>query len=97
MMGVMASVRFEPSGRRVAVPAGSTILAAARKAGLPLARGCGAEGLCGRCGVRILGGAVDPESAGESAAKGRNRIDPALRLACRVRVRDEVTVTAAYW
>jgi ferredoxin len=97
MMALMAWVRFEPSGRRVAVPAGSTILVAAREAGLPLARGCGAEGLCGRCGVRILSGAVAPESAGESAAKGRNRVDPALRLACRVRVQDEVTVTAAYW
>lgn len=95
----MVKVSFQPSGRSVDVPAGTTLLDAVVAAGLPIARACGADGLCGRCGVRIVTGAagVDPESEAESASKRRNRIDPALRLACRARVHADVQLTASYW
>lgn len=95
----MVKVSFEPSGRSIAVPAGSTLLDAVVAAGLPIARACGADGLCGRCGVRILAGAgaVDPESAAEAASKQRNRVDPAVRLACRAHVLGDVQLTASYW
>lgn len=95
----MPLVSFQPSGRAIEVPAGSTLLDAALAVGLPIARACGADGLCGRCGVRVLRGAdaVDAESAAELATRRRNRLDPALRLACRARVRADVEVTASYW
>ena len=92
-------VSFHPSGLRVEVPAGSTLLDAAVAAELPIARGCGAQGLCARCAVRVLAGAehLDPESAEEALHKQRNRIDPQLRLACCTRVRGDVSITASYW
>ncbi len=94
----MPRVTFQPSARSIEVPAGSTLLDAALAAGLPIARACGADGLCGRCGVRVLAGAgVDGESAAEAATRRRNRLDPDLRLACLARVRGDVEVAAAYW
>ena len=95
----MVKVSFQPSGRSIAVSAGTTLLDAVAGAGLPIARGCGADGLCGRCGVFLLAGAdaVEPESDAESATKRRNRIDPAVRLACRTRVHGDVHLTASYW
>ena len=42
-------------------------------------------------------GEVAPETPEESRAKERNRIDPRLRLACRIRVCADVSVTAPYW
>ena len=83
------------------MPAGSTLLDAAIAAGLPIARACGADGLCGRCGVRILGGAgadaIAPASDAEAATRRRNRLDPELRLACQVAVHGDLAVTASYW
>ena len=95
----MVKVSFQPSGRWIAVPAGTRLVDAVVAAGLPIARGCGADGLCGRCGVHILAGAgaVDPESDAEAAIKLRNRIDPAVRLACRAQVLGDVQLTASYW
>lgn len=96
----MPRVSFQPSGRSVEVPAGSRLLEAVLAAGLPIARACGADGLCGRCGVRVLHGAaagVDEAGAAEAAACRRNRLDPDLRLACRAHVLGDVEVTAAYW
>ena len=95
----MHAVAFHPSGRRVEVPPGSTLLDAAVAAGLPIARGCGAQALCARCAVRVLDGAehLEPESAEEALRKRCNRVDPTLRLACCARVRGDVSITASYW
>jgi 2Fe-2S ferredoxin len=95
----MARVRFQPSGRHVDVPAGSVLLDAVLAAGLPIARSCGADGLCGRCGVRALSDAegLSGETSDEHEVKRRNRLEPELRLACRARVLGDVEVTATYW
>ena len=92
-------VVFQPSERRLRVPAGTTLLEAARSAGLPVASACGADGICARCGLQILSGAdsISPESAGEARAKRSNRVDAELRLACRVPVEADLVVTAPYW
>ena len=81
------------------MPPGTTLLEAAVKAGLPIARSCGAEGVCAKCGLRIVDGGESLAPANESEARiaKRNRLDPDLRLACRVVVCCDVTVTASYW
>ncbi|MGH0035993.1 MAG: 2Fe-2S iron-sulfur cluster-binding protein [Myxococcota bacterium] len=92
-------VRFEPSGREIRVPAGTSLLEAARAAGLPVASACGADGICGRCGLAILAGGerLAPESEAEARVKRANRIDPELRLACRIDLASNLVVTAPYW
>jgi uncharacterized 2Fe-2S/4Fe-4S cluster protein (DUF4445 family) len=92
-------VRFLPSGREVRVPEGTTLLDAARRVGLPVAMACGEEGLCARCGLQIVDGgeALSPASLEESHAKQRNRIDPGLRLSCRLVLDRDLVVTASYW
>lgn len=92
-------IRFLPSDRRVRVAPGTTLLDAARRAGLPVASACGADGVCGRCGLEIVEGAATlPEpSAWEERVKRDNRVAPALRLACRLACSADLTVTAPYW
>jgi ferredoxin len=93
------SVRFLPSGKSVRVPLGTTLLEAARRAALPVARACGADGLCGRCGMEVLAGAkgLPPETGRESDAKRRNRLPQTQRLACLVAPISSVDVTTRYW
>ncbi len=88
-----------PSARDVEMPAGTTLLDAAIAAGLPIARSCGAEGVCSKCALRILDGGenLSPELPDEARIKQRNRIDPEDRLACRAEIRGDVTATASYW
>jgi len=92
-------VRFPTQGRSVCVPSGTLLIDAVRSADLPIASACRADGLCGRCGIAILAGEgeVALETPEESRAKQRNRIDPRLRLACRIRVCADVSVAAPYW
>jgi ferredoxin len=93
----MPVVRFAPSGRTVLVPRGTRLIDAVVRAGLPIARACGDDLVCARCGVRVLEGTLARESHVEREAKARNRVDPALRLACAVRVRGDLAITADYW
>ena len=92
-------IRFMPSGREVDAPPGITLLDATVAAGLPIARSCGAEGVCAKCALIVVEGGdhLSPEAADETRIKLRNRIDAALRLACRARIRGDVAVTATYW
>ncbi|MBW2667562.1 MAG: 2Fe-2S iron-sulfur cluster binding domain-containing protein [Deltaproteobacteria bacterium] len=94
-----AEVRFVPSEKRVRVSPGTPLLEAAQKAGLPIASGCSANGLCARCGIQVLDdpGSLSDETHTESEAKRVNRVDPELRLACMATVSGDVTITATYW
>ncbi len=96
---MLARIRFEPSGQSIEVAVGTLLLDAVEQAGLPLARACGAEGLCGRCGVVLQEGGetVAAESPLEARAKERNRVSATMRLACRVRVPGDLVVTTTYW
>lgn len=93
------TVRFLPSGLSVRVPAGTTLLEAARSADLPVASACGAVAVCARCGLQVLEGreTLEEESEREVRIKARNRIDPELRLACQIPLHNDLVVTAPYW
>jgi adenylate cyclase len=64
-----------------------------------VASACGADGICGRCGLRVLAGgeSLPEETEAERRIKQRNRVDAELRLACRARLAGDLDVTATYW
>ena len=93
----MPLIRFEPSGREIRVDTGTRLIDGVRDAGLPIASACGDDLVCARCGVRILFGSVSRESPLERETKARNRVPAELRLACAVRVREDLVLAADYW
>jgi 2Fe-2S ferredoxin len=97
--GVEHDVRFKPSGRKVRVERGTSLLEAARRAGIPVARACGGHGLCAGCGMIVLrgGGNLPAETPRERDAKRANRVDPSMRLSCLVELQGDVVVTTHYW
>ncbi len=96
---VQIRIRFHPDGRALDVEPGTSLLEAARRAGLPMASACGAHGICGRCGVYVEAGGEElpAEADDERAIKARNRVNPHQRLACRVHPTRDVEVRASYW
>ena len=90
-------VRFMPSGIEVDVDAGTTLFEAAQTAGLPVGSSCGADGTCGKCGLRLLSGSLPPPTDREQKVAGDNRTAAGLRLSCMVGIESDVVVTADYW
>jgi len=90
-------VDFEPLGRRTRVAPGTTLLEAARQAGVGLNAVCGGAGACGTCRVRVVAGKVSPPTEAERDALlpfSREVAGGAavLRLACRTHVLGDVRV-----
>jgi ferredoxin len=91
------TLRFLPAEISCEVAKGTRLSDAVSAAGMPMARACGDDLVCAKCGVRILEGRVSREAAVERRAKARNRVAPELRLACAIRVQGDLTLTADYW
>jgi uncharacterized 2Fe-2S/4Fe-4S cluster protein (DUF4445 family) len=101
---VDAMVVFTPSGHRGNVPAGTTVLDAARRLGVDLDSVCNGRALCGRCMVTpAFGdfpkhalvsepGHLDGLSRAEVTYHGRRALEPASRLACSTRILGDVVV-----
>jgi uncharacterized 2Fe-2S/4Fe-4S cluster protein (DUF4445 family) len=85
-------VDFEPVGKRVEVAPNTTLLEAARQAGLALASACGGVGNCGQCRVEIRAGNVSPPTADEEKILTEPELQRGQRLACNTHVLGNVKV-----
>ena len=81
------TVDFEPLGRRARVAQGTTLLEAARQAGVGLNAVCGGAGTCRTCRLRVVAGEVSPPNEAEREVEAEG-----LRLACQARVLGDVRV-----
>jgi len=93
----MIRVVFHPSGTQIEVTAQTTLFDAADAAGMPVGSSCGADGVCGKCGLRLLAGSLPAPSDRELKVRKANRVPDELRLSCMVPLTESVTVTADYW
>jgi len=95
---------FTPSGLHGTVPAGTTVLDAARLLGVDLDSVCGGRGICGRCqisvsigefskwAVTVRPGHVSPPESLELDYRGARPLRPGLRLGCGARVEGDLVI-----
>ena len=97
-------VVFSPSGRRGLVPAGTSVLEAARHLGVDLDSVCGGRALCGRCQVVFTPGdfpkfqvsagpgALTTPGDAETRYAGRRRLAPDRRLGCSAQLLTDAVI-----
>lgn len=102
--GTPVDIVFTPTGVKTTVKIGTSVLDAARQAGIDLDSTCGGRGLCGRCqvaptfgafakwGINSTVEALSPWSSGEQQYKGRRAISAGNRLGCQAGVRAPVVI-----
>lgn len=88
MASKLSRCTFEPSGEVALVEPGTTVLDAAKSIGVLIQSPCGGRLTCGRCGVRVLRGALFPPEAEEAAKVGKSGV----RLSCRAQINGDVVV-----
>jgi uncharacterized 2Fe-2S/4Fe-4S cluster protein (DUF4445 family) len=83
------TVTFQPEGRTVSVPAGSTLLEAAQAADVHVNASCNGKGSCGKCKLVVASGAVEspPTPLLTDAEKIKGYV-----LACQSRISGDVSV-----
>lgn len=82
------TVRFARTGRDIPCGSGTTVLAAARAAGIRLPSAC-AKGVCGTCKSRLLSGTVEMRHGGGIRQR---EIDAGLALLCCARPTGDLVV-----
>jgi uncharacterized 2Fe-2S/4Fe-4S cluster protein (DUF4445 family) len=97
-------VVFTPSGLSGHVPAGTTVLEAARELGVDLDSVCAGRGICGRCqvapsvgtfpkwGITVGVDHVSPTGSTELDYRGKRPLVPGQRLGCAARVQGDLVV-----
>ncbi len=88
----MVTVLILPDGKRVEVSYGARLYDILVSAGIEFTSTCGGRGLCGRCRIRVLSGAVSGVTSIELRYLSREEIDRGMRLACQVKVLGDVIV-----
>ena len=88
-MAKTCKVLFQPGDTSVSVPPGTTILAAAHKAGVFINSLCGGDGVCGRCRVTVLEGRA---VGGSTEFFTREEIRQGYILACEGRIETDLVV-----
>ena len=71
------------------VEKGTSLLAAAREAGIDMGSPCGGQGTCGKCAVKVVNGVMDVQ---QDAHMPKELKDEGYVPACRVQVHGDITV-----
>jgi uncharacterized 2Fe-2S/4Fe-4S cluster protein (DUF4445 family) len=95
----MPIITFAPSGKTVEVPQGTTLYDAALGAGFPVASSCSAEGVCGKCNLRVVRGgeSLSAQSELEKRLLKKEHQPETDRISCQTQIFGDCTVTASYW
>nr|HPR42665.1 ASKHA domain-containing protein [Candidatus Methanofastidiosa archaeon] len=88
----MFTVTFQPSGMKIKVAEGTTVLEAANEAGIGIDAPCGGKGTCGKCKVYFNKGKLGPITAAERKNLSIEEIENGCRLACRATILDSSTI-----
>ncbi len=88
----ICTVTFQPVGRRVRVPIGTTLLEAGRAAGLELAANCGGIGVCRKCRVTVEDGDMATPAPAEITSITPDDLARGVRLSCRAEPAGDVRV-----
>jgi uncharacterized 2Fe-2S/4Fe-4S cluster protein (DUF4445 family) len=92
---ILTDPRRAEARRELAIPAGTTLLAAAHAAGIDVTATCGGRGRCTSCRVRFVAGAVPPPTIGDELQLGEPLVREGYRLACQCAPTEAATVQLA--
>ena len=84
-----------PSGQRLPIHPGATVLETLREHGIPHASVCGGRGRCTTCRIQVSRGleGLPPPNELEAQALARIAATPGMRLACQIRPSADVAIT----
>jgi len=88
-------VIFNPDGKTVDVPPGTSVLEAATAVGLRLNSPCGGEGVCGNCRILIPQN-PPPPGAADRKFISKEDLKRGLRLACQTEIVRPLTIIVPY-
>jgi uncharacterized 2Fe-2S/4Fe-4S cluster protein (DUF4445 family) len=89
------TVSFLGEARAATVPAGGSLLRAAREAGVDIVATCGGRGRCRSCRIKVAVGVPPPPTLADLVQLGEDEVHEGYRLSCQYTLSDDATVQIA--
>jgi 2Fe-2S ferredoxin len=95
----MPVIRFKKNRPAIEVAVGANLMRSLLEAGLPVASSCHSDGVCAKCGIRIVSGMENLSEPNETEVflKEKNNIRKDFRISCQTQVLGDIEVDAGYW
>jgi len=96
----MPKVSFiKPHMQSFEVAQGENLMKALLAEGIPVASSCKGDGVCSKCKVKVVTGALNlsGEKVTETILKAKNSISTSDRISCQCEVLGDVTIDTGYW
>lgn len=95
----MPFIHFKKNKPSLEVAVGAFLMRSLLDAGLPVASSCNGDGVCAKCGVRIIEGMehLTPPNPTELFLKEKNNIRSDIRISCQTKVLGDIVVDTGYW
>ncbi len=88
-------VAFQPMGKKQEAEAGMKLSLVAEKAAVTINADCAGQGTCGKCKVKIIAGNAGAPDDTEQELLRKDELAAGIRLACRIKVQDDLVVEVA--
>lgn len=85
-------IAFQPMGKKQQAEAGEILSNIAERASVSINADCAGQGTCGKCKIKVLSGEVELPDDIERSLLREEEISEGIRLACRLKVYDDLTV-----
>lgn len=85
-------IAFQPMGKKQQAAAGDTLSEIASRAAVTISADCAGQGTCGKCKVKIISGDAGLPDDTERNLLTKEELDDGIRLACRVKVQNDMTI-----
>jgi len=83
---------FLPSGKKISMPPGTTLIKAANDAGIEVNAVCGGKGACGKCRAKILEGVISEATLTELERLSLEELKQGYVLLCQRRMLGDIIV-----
>ena len=95
----MPFIRFKKSRPEIEVQLGANLMRSLLDAGLPVSSSCNSDGVCAKCGVRVIEGMqnLSAPNATEVFLKEKNNIRSDFRISCQTQILGDIIVDTGYW
>ena len=96
----MPVIRFAKNYPSLTVASGASLMKSLLDAGLPVASSCHGDGVCAKCRITVLEGALEGLSAVgpvEQMLRDRLKIPREVRISCQTKVVGDVLIDTSYW
>lgn len=95
----MATITLFKTGRKIEALEGASLMKSLLAAKVPVASSCNGDGVCAKCKVQVIEGALGLSAANETEVflSEKASLKKNERISCQTLVLSNVVVDAGYW